>query len=98
MRSARALIAASKASRVTVSATRAVFTSASGWPVASPDLADRFERESEGADAREELIASTNGGLERGAFGAPTFFVGDEMFWGKDRLDFLELELSRSPR
>lgn len=28
--------------------------------------------------------------VERGAFGAPTFFVGDEMFWGNDRLDFLE--------
>ena len=23
----------------------------------------------------------------RGIFGAPTFFVGDEMFWGNDRLD-----------
>ncbi|MBX3025841.1 2-hydroxychromene-2-carboxylate isomerase [bacterium] len=28
--------------------------------------------------------------VERGAFGAPTFFVGDEMFWGNDRLDFVE--------
>jgi 2-hydroxychromene-2-carboxylate isomerase len=25
-----------------------------------------------------------------GAFGAPTFFVGDEMFWGNDRFDFVE--------
>ena len=24
---------------------------------------------------------------QRGIFGAPTFFVGDEMFWGNDRLD-----------
>ena len=29
-------------------------------------------------------------GVERGAFGAPTFFVGDEIFFGNDRLDFVE--------
>ena len=30
-----------------------------------------------------------------GVFGAPTFFVGDEMFWGNDRLDFVESALER---
>lgn len=30
---------------------------------------------------------------ERGAFGVPTFVVGDEIFWGQDRLDFLEEHL-----
>jgi len=30
---------------------------------------------------------------KRGTFGTPTFFVGEEMFWGKDRLDFVEDEL-----
>jgi hypothetical protein len=29
------------------------------------------------------------GAVDRGIFGAPTFFVGDEMFWGQDRLDFV---------
>ncbi|MCP4303102.1 MAG: 2-hydroxychromene-2-carboxylate isomerase [Gammaproteobacteria bacterium] len=32
----------------------------------------------------------TGEAMERGVFGAPTFFVGDEMFWGGDRIDQLE--------
>jgi 2-hydroxychromene-2-carboxylate isomerase len=31
---------------------------------------------------------NTNSALARGAFGSPTFFVGDEMFFGHDRLDY----------
>ena len=54
---------------------------------------DRFTELSESEEIKNELIAETNDGLERGVFGAPTFMVGDEMFWGKDRLDFLEREL-----
>jgi len=57
---------------------------------------DQFEQESEGESVRAQLIRSTNEGLERGVFGAPTLFVGSEMFWGKDRLDFLEAELQRA--
>ena len=34
--------------------------------------------------------ASTQEGLERGVFGAPTFIVDDEMYWGKDRMEFIE--------
>ncbi len=45
--------------------------------------------------ARDELAALTEGAVARGVFGAPTFFVGDEMFWGKDRLDFVERWLKR---
>lgn len=33
-----------------------------------------------------ELIANTDAAVARGAFGIPTFFVGSEMFWGKERL------------
>ena len=33
-----------------------------------------------------ELAANTERAAARGAFGVPTFFVGDEMFWGKERL------------
>lgn len=33
------------------------------------------------------LRAQTEQARRRGLFGAPTFFVGDEMFWGNDRLD-----------
>jgi 2-hydroxychromene-2-carboxylate isomerase len=45
--------------------------------------------------ARDELAALTETAAARGVFGAPTFFVGDEMFWGKDRLDFVERLLKR---
>jgi len=37
----------------------------------------------------------TGRAAERGVFGAPMFFVGAEMFWGKDRLDFVERWLTR---
>jgi 2-hydroxychromene-2-carboxylate isomerase len=44
-----------------------------------------------GEDAvKERLRANTEEAVARGAFGAPTFFVGDEMFFGNDRLDFVE--------
>jgi 2-hydroxychromene-2-carboxylate isomerase len=33
------------------------------------------------------LREATARAIERGVFGAPTFFVGDEMFWGNDRLE-----------
>ena len=33
-----------------------------------------------------ELAASTESAVARGAFGVPTFFLGDEMWFGKDRL------------
>ena len=39
------------------------------------------------------LIDNTEAAAARGVFGVPTFFVGDEMFFGKDRLAQLEEEL-----
>jgi 2-hydroxychromene-2-carboxylate isomerase len=48
------------------------------------------------APVREEVTAITDRAIARGVFGAPTFFVGDEMFWGKDRLDFVERWLKRA--
>ncbi|HWJ40089.1 MAG TPA: DsbA family protein, partial [Candidatus Limnocylindrales bacterium] len=45
--------------------------------------------------ARDALAALTENAVARGVFGLPTFFVGDEMFWGKDRLDFVERLLKR---
>jgi len=47
------------------------------------------------ADAKAELRATTEEAVARGAFGAPTFFVEDEMFFGNDRLDFVERALTR---
>ncbi len=40
-----------------------------------------------------QLFANTDGAIKRGAFGMPTFFVGDEMFFGKDRLREVEEEI-----
>jgi 2-hydroxychromene-2-carboxylate isomerase len=37
-----------------------------------------------------ELRANTTRSVARGAFGAPTFFVGDDIFFGKDRLRDVE--------
>lgn len=41
-----------------------------------------------------KLAANTESAVVRGAFGVPTFYVGDEMFFGKDRLAQLEEELA----
>lgn len=45
---------------------------------------------------KETLKTWTQEAVDRGAFGAPTFFVGDEMFWGQDRLDFVRSALAHS--
>jgi 2-hydroxychromene-2-carboxylate isomerase len=47
------------------------------------------------SEAKEALKSATSEAVERGVFGAPTFFVGDEMFWGNDRLHFVEMFLER---
>ena len=47
------------------------------------------------ASIKDELKANTQEAIERGAFGAPTFFVGDEMFFGNDRFEFVRKALSR---
>ncbi len=46
-------------------------------------------------EAKNILRANTDEAVARGAFGAPTFFVGDDMFWGNDRLDFVEQALTK---
>jgi len=42
------------------------------------------------ADVKAKLIENTQKAVERGAFGSPTFFVGDEMFFGKEQLREVE--------
>ncbi len=39
---------------------------------------------------KEKLKANTDGAVARGVFGAPTLFVGEEMYFGQDRLDYVE--------
>ena len=50
---------------------------------------------SDSAAIRDELAAATATAASCGVFGLPTFVVGGEMFWGKDRLDFVERWLKR---
>ena len=46
---------------------------------------------------KDKLRANTDEAVARGAFGAPTMLVGDELFWGNDRLHFVEAALRRRP-
>jgi len=41
-------------------------------------------------EVKQRLIATTEEAVRRGVFGAPTMFVGDEMFFGQDRLEFVQ--------
>ncbi|MFP6747062.1 MAG: 2-hydroxychromene-2-carboxylate isomerase [Alphaproteobacteria bacterium] len=44
---------------------------------------------------KDELLANTTASVARGTFGSPTFFVGDEIFFGKDRLAEVEEQIAR---
>jgi 2-hydroxychromene-2-carboxylate isomerase len=50
-----------------------------------------------GAEKRwaERRVADTKAALERGVFGAPSYVIGDDIFWGQDRLEFVERRLAR---
>lgn len=52
--------------------------------------AERFGELVQDADVKARLLANTERSVERGTFGSPTFFVGDEIFFGKDRLRDVE--------
>jgi 2-hydroxychromene-2-carboxylate isomerase len=41
-----------------------------------------------------EYEANTRAAIEQGVFGMPTFVIGDELFWGQDRLDFVARALA----
>ncbi len=45
-------------------------------------------------EVKDALKANTEAAIKRGMFGAPTMFVGDEMFFGQDRLDFVREALA----
>ncbi len=48
-------------------------------------------------EVKDRLLRNTERSVERGAFGAPTVFVGDEMFFGKDRLRDVEEAIMQQP-
>ena len=45
-------------------------------------------------EVKNGLLANTQRSVERGTFGSPTFFVGDEIFFGKDKLRDVEEEIA----
>ncbi len=47
-------------------------------------------------EVKDRLLQNTQASVARGTFGAPTFFVGDEIFFGKDRLRDVEDEIVRA--
>ena len=51
--------------------------------------------ESRGAAAQQAYDANTERAIAMGVFGAPTYAVAGELFWGQDRLDFLQRRLAR---
>jgi 2-hydroxychromene-2-carboxylate isomerase len=59
------------------------------FTAAGLDAARLFAR-AQDADVKARLIENTQSAVERGAFGSPTFFVGKEMFFGKEQLREVE--------
>jgi len=51
---------------------------------------DRLFARAQQADVKNRLLELTQDAVNRGAFGSPTFFVGNEMFFGKDQLRDVE--------
>jgi 2-hydroxychromene-2-carboxylate isomerase len=47
------------------------------------------------AEVKAELVANTQRAFEQGAFGSPSFLVGDELYFGKDTLREVEEEIVR---
>ena len=52
--------------------------------------ADAILALSQTAEVKAELLTNTQGSVDRGCFGSPSFFVGDEIWFGKDRLRDVE--------
>jgi 2-hydroxychromene-2-carboxylate isomerase len=55
--------------------------------------ADQLLASTQDPDIKAALIAQTDAAAQRGIFGAPTMFIGDQMFFGQDRLSFVERAL-----
>ena len=61
--------------------------------VAAQLPADEIIAGSADPQIKQQLIDNSNASVARGAFGSPTFFVGEDMFFGKDRLRDVEEEI-----
>jgi 2-hydroxychromene-2-carboxylate isomerase len=58
--------------------------------------ADRLLSRAQDQDVKDTLARNTQAAVDRGAFGIPTFFVGSEIYFGKDRLRDVEEEITRT--
>lgn len=58
--------------------------------------ADAALERSQSDELRERLDAESRAAIERGVFGAPTLFVGDEMFWGNDRFELVRYYIQKA--
>jgi 2-hydroxychromene-2-carboxylate isomerase len=56
---------------------------------------ERLVARTQDDDVKKKLMTNTQTAVDRGVFGIPTFFVGKEMFFGKERLGQVEHELLR---
>ena len=54
---------------------------------------DRIIARAQQDDVKKKLIENTDNAVARGSFGSPTFFVGDEIYFGKDSLRDVEEEI-----
>jgi len=57
--------------------------------------AGRLLARAQSPEVKQELLRNTEASVARGTFGAPTFFVGNEMFFGKDQLRDVEDAFAR---
>jgi 2-hydroxychromene-2-carboxylate isomerase len=57
-----------------------------------PDQVMEAGNDPKWADRR---MADTQAALDRGVFGAPSYVIGQDIFWGQDRLEFVERRLAR---
>jgi 2-hydroxychromene-2-carboxylate isomerase len=57
--------------------------------------AERLLERAQSPEVKQELVRNTEASVARGTFGSPTFFVGDEIFFGKDQLRDVEEEFVR---
>jgi carboxymethylenebutenolidase len=62
--------------------------------VAEAGLPDDLHARAAAPDIRDRYAAYTQQALDGGVFGAPSYVVDGEIFWGQDRLDFLARRLS----
>jgi 2-hydroxychromene-2-carboxylate isomerase len=58
--------------------------------------AGRLIAAAQSSGVKQRLMTNTEAAVARGVFGSPSFFVGEELFFGKDRLGEVEEELVRS--